>query len=388
MPYEASQETPAPDQPAAHEPPPAKKRQFARRRRHLFTLLGGAIAVVAVLWLAYWLLIGSRHVSTDDAYVDADTAQVTAQVEGPITGDPVSETQFVHQGDVVATIDPADFRIAVDRAQAQLGQAERRVEGYYANAAAAEAQTNARVSDVGRAQAQLVSARADFARADAEYRRRQAMAGTGAVSIDELTEAKNRLQTTQAAVNAADAGLKQAQANVTVAGAQHKAAVVLVQNADLNSNPEVAAARAQLDQAELDLKRSVVRSPVDGIVTQKTIEIGQRVKAGAQLMSIVPIQTAYVNANFKEVQLRKVHVGSAVVLTSDLYGGHVKFHGKVVGVAGGSGSAFALIPAQNATGNWIKVVQRVPVRIALDARELKDHPLRVGLSMKAVVDAS
>jgi membrane fusion protein (multidrug efflux system) len=175
---------------------------------------------------------------------------------------------------------------------------------------------------------------------------------------------------------------------VTAAGAQREVAAVLVQGADVQANPEVAAAQAQLNQAKLDLERSVVRAPMDGIITRKVVEVGQRVQAGSQLMQIVPIQAAYVDANFKEVQLRKIRVGSEVTLTSDLYGNRVKYHGKVVGVGGGSGSAFSLIPAQNATGNWIKVVQRVPVRIALDPQELKANPLRVGLSMKAVVDAS
>jgi membrane fusion protein (multidrug efflux system) len=377
MPYEDSS-----------EPPATKGAALAGRRRRLFTLLGAVILTAAVLWLGYWLLIGSRRVSTDDAYVNADTAQVTALVGGPITGDPVSETQFVHKGDVVAVIDPADFHLAVERARAQLGQAERRVKGFYANVQAAVAQKDARTADVAHAQALLVSARADLARADAEYERRHGLAGTGAVSADELTDAMNRRDTAQAAVTAATAAVGQARANVTVAGAQHQAAAVLVDGADLSSNPEVAAARSQLNQDLLDLSRTVVRAPVDGIVTKKTIEIGQRVQVGAQLMNIVPIQSAYVDANFKEVQLRRIRVGAPVVLTSDLYGRGVRFHGTVVGLAGGSGSAFALIPAQNATGNWIKVVQRVPVRIALDPKELQQHPLRVGLSMKAVVDVS
>jgi membrane fusion protein (multidrug efflux system) len=358
----------------------------ARRRKRLFTLLAAVIVVIAVLWFFYWLLIGSARIFTDDAYVQADTAQVTALVAGPIVAAPAGETQFVRKGEVVAVIDPADYRLAEARAQAQLGQAERKVQGYYANEDVAAAQSEARSSDLSRSQAQLASARSDLVRAEAEYARRRSLAGTGAVSADELTEAQNHRQTAQAAVTAAEAALGQARANVSAAGAQRQAARVLVQGADLTTNPEVAAARAQLNQAQLDLQRTVVRAPVDGIIAKKIIEIGQRVPAGAELMTVVPIQTAYVDANFKEVQLRKLHVGSPVVLTSDLYGGGVKFHGKVVGVAGGSGAAFALIPAQNATGNWIKVVQRVPVRISLDPKELEKHPLRVGLSMKATVD--
>jgi membrane fusion protein (multidrug efflux system) len=373
---------------ASTDTPPFKADESARRRKRLFTILGAVILAAGVLWLAYWLLIASRRVTTDDAYVQADTAQVTALVNGPVIAAPAGETQYVHKGDVVVMIDPTDFRLAVERARAQLGQAERRVAGFYANEQAAAAQTEARSSDVVHADAQLTSARSDLVRAESEYSRRQGLAGTGAVSADELTEAKNRLQTAQAAVTAAEAAVKQARANVAVAGAQREAAAVLVRGSDAQSNPEVAAARAQLDQAQLDLERSVVRAPVDGIITKKSIEIGRRVEAGTALMNIVPVQSAYVDANFKEVQLRKIRVGSPVTLTSDVYGGGVKFHGRVIGVAGGSGSAFALIPAQNATGNWIKVVQRVPVRINLDPKELQQHPLRVGVSMKAVVDAS
>jgi membrane fusion protein (multidrug efflux system) len=369
------------------DPPAPKAASLARRRKRLFALLAMAILAIALLWFLYWLLIGSTRVFTDDAYVQADTAQVTALVAGPIVAAPAGETQFVRKGEVVAVIDPADYQLAQARAEAQLGQAERKVQGYYANEDLAAAQSQARSSDLDRSQAQLASARSDLVRAEAEYARRKSLAGTGAVSADELTEAQNHRQTAQAAVTAAEAALGQARANITAAGAQRQAARVLVQGADLKTNPEVAAARAQLNQAQLDLQRTIVRAPVDGIVAKKIIEIGQRVPAGAELMTVVPIQTAYVDANFKEVQLRKIQVGSRVVLTSDLYGGGVKFHGKVVGVAGGSGAAFALIPAQNATGNWIKVVQRVPVRISLDPKELERHPLRVGLSMKATVAA-
>jgi membrane fusion protein (multidrug efflux system) len=359
----------------------------AAKRKRLFAVLGGAVLAIGLVWFLYWLLIGSRRVTTDDAYVGADTAQVTALIAGPVIQIPARETQLVRKGDVLAVIEPSDYSLAVARAEAQLGQAQRRVEQYYANDQAMAAQTAARTSDVARAEAQLASTRSDLARAEAEYARRHSLAGTGAVSADELTQAENSRQTAQAAVSAAKSALEQARANVQVAGAQRQAATVLIRGSDLQSNPEVAAARAQLNQARLDLERTTVRSPVDGIVTKKTIQIGQRVQAGTVLMNIVPVQSAFVDANFKEVQLRKIHVGSSVTLTSDVYGGAVKYHGKVVGVGGGSGSAFSLIPAQNATGNWIKVVQRVPVRITLDSQELAQHPLRVGVSMKAVVKA-
>jgi len=352
----------------------AAERAVAKgRRKRLFTILGLVILGSALLYLLYWFLIGSRSVSTDDAYVQAEVAQVTALVSGAVIKVPVTETQMVQKGQVLAVIDPADFQLAVDRARAELGQSERRVKGYYANDRALAAQTAAKTTDIARAQA-------DLARAQTEYGRRKSLAGSGAVSGDELTVAENQLQT-------ARAGLAQARANAVAASEQRRVAEVLIEGSDVRNNPEVAVARAHLAQAELDLARTVIRAPVTGLVAKKSIQVGQRVQAGAQMMSVVPVQKAYVDANFKEVQLRHIEVGAPATLTADIYGRGVKFHGKVVGVAGGSGAAFALIPAQNATGNWIKVVQRVPVRISLDPRELEKHPLRVGLSMNVDVEA-
>jgi membrane fusion protein (multidrug efflux system) len=285
---------------------------------------------------------------------------------------PIHETQPVKQGQVLAVIDPADYRLAVDRARADLDQAERRVRQYFANDRALAAQTDARSSDIAAAQAEL-------RRAQVEYGRRKGLADARAISGDELTAAETTLSTARAA-------LAQARANAVAASEQQRAANVLVAGSDVASNPEVAAARTRLAQAELDLARTVIRAPTDGVVTRNTVEVGQRVQPGAPLMTVVPIQLAYVDANFKESQLRKVRIGQPVTLTSDLYGSDVKFHGRIVGFSGGTGSAFAVIPAQNATGNWIKVVQRVPVRIALDPKELAERPLRVGLSMTADID--
>ena len=352
-------------------PPPAAKPNNGRRRQ-LFTILAVVVLAIAAIWFTYYLLVGSRHVKTDDAYVQASTAQVTALVSGALVSVPVNETQAVKAGQVLAVIEPADYRLALDNARAALDQAERRVRQYFATDRAASAQITARNADIAKAESEL-------RRADVDYNRRKALASAGAVSGDEMTAAETARASAQAA-------LAQAKANAVAAGAQQQATNVLVAGSDVASNPEVAAARAKVAQAQLDLDRTVVRAPVDGVVTRSTIEIGQKVATGAPLMSIVPVQKAYVDANFKEVQLRKVRIGQPVELTSDLWGDKVKFHGHIVGFSGGTGSAFAVIPAQNATGNWIKVVQRVPVRIELDPRELAQHPLRVGLSMKADID--
>jgi membrane fusion protein (multidrug efflux system) len=350
---------------------PAARKNGLRRRRLLLTL-AAVVLVGGLAWWFYWLLVGSRHVETNNAYVQASTATVTALVSGPLISVPVNETQPVSKGQVLAVIDPADQQLAVDTARADLDQAERKVRQYFANDRALVAQTDARRSDVGRAEAEL-------RRAEVEYARRKGLAAAGAVSGDELTAAETILASARAT-------LAQARANTVAATEQQRAANVLVAGSGVASNPEVKAAHARLAQAELDLARTVVRAPTAGVVTNSNIEIGQRVQPGTVLMTIVPVQRAYVDANFKEGQLRKVRIGQPVTLTSDLYGGGVKFKGKVVGFSGGTGSAFAVIPAQNATGNWIKVVQRVPVRISLDARQLAKHPLRVGMSMMADID--
>jgi membrane fusion protein (multidrug efflux system) len=372
----------------AAPPPPAATRPPQSNRRRLFALLGVVVAVVAVLVFLDWLLIGSHHVGTDDAYVNADVADVTPLVSGPIIADPATDTMPVKRGDVLVVIDPTDFKLALAADEAALGQAQRRVQGYFASRDADAAMTDAKSADVDHARAQLTSAQADLARARTDLSRRQALAADGAVSGDEITTAENRFRETDSAVAAAQAALAEAQANRMSAAGQARVADALVAGADVTNNPEVAAAEAKVDQARLDLARTVIRAPIDGVVAKNIVEVGQRVESGAQLMTVVPIQAVYVDANFKEGQLRRMRIGQPVVLTSDLYGSGVKFHGRIAGLAGGTGSAFAVIPAQNATGNWIKVVQRLPVRIALDPDELKRHPLRVGLSMTADIDTS
>ena len=357
-------------------------------RTRLFTILGVVVLLAAIAYGAYWLLVASHHVKTDDAYVQADTASVTALVAGPVTAAPATDTQVVKTGDVLVQIDQTDYKLALAQAQAQLGQAERQVRGDFATAAAQAANATARSADIAAAQAKVESANADLARARTDLARRQALAPQGAVSGDELTTAQNKFEEAKAAAASAQAALVQSQANRSAAIGQANAASAVVAGAGVEDNPSVAVARARVDQAQLDLDRTTIRAPVDGVVAKNMVEVGQRVSAGAQLMTVVPIQAAYVNANFKEGQLRKVRPGQSVILTSDLYGKGVKFHGKIVGVSGGTGSAFAVIPAQNATGNWIKVVQRLPVRVELDPKELKAHPLRVGLSMDVDIDTS
>lgn len=296
------------------------------RRKKGFILLGCAIVACAIAWGMYWFFWGSYFVETDNAYTAVEVVQVTPSTGGTIQEVKVVDTQHVKAGDILVVIDEVDARLALAQAKA----------------------------DAEHAVAQLAMAESDYARAKIDLKRRRALVRDGSVSGDELTRAQNAYTSGKASVQAAKAAVEQA--------------------------------RARLRQAEVDLGRTVVRSPVDGVVAKRSAQVGQRVQAGDVLLSVVPLQEMHVDANFKEGQLERVHIGQKAKLRADLYGRSVVYNGVVEGLSGGTGSAFAIIPAQNATGNWIKVVQRLPVRIRLDPKELKDNPLSVGLSMTVIID--
>jgi|SRR5579871_927129 len=309
---------------SAAEPPVVKPRK--KQRAVLFSLLGLTVAAAGTAGFEYWKHVGSRFVSTDDAYTAAEVAQVGSEIEGSVMQVNVVDSQSVKRGDILVMIDDTDAQLALRQAQA----------------------------DLARAQAQVIAAISDVERTGIDLTRREALVASGSVSGDELTNARNRSSSARATLDAARA--------------------------------QVALARARVDKAEVDLGRTVIRAPIDGVIARRQVQLGQRVQPSTPLLSVVPVDQMYVNANFKEVQLAKVRAGQSVELKCDLYHGKVVYHGVVEGFDGGTGAAFALIPAQNATGNWIKVVQRLPVRIRLNADELAAHPLRVGLSMDAKVD--
>jgi len=356
------------------------------RRKRLFILLGLVVLKAGIGYGVYEYAHVSHFVTTDNAYTAAETAQVTPSIGGIVSEVRVTDTQAVKQGDIVVMLDDTDARLALDQAEAELGRAVRRVRGYVANDQSLAAQIAARASDEKRAAAQLESATADFERAQVDLSRREALASSGSVSGDELTRARNAFQTAVANMTAAQAQVTQARANYNAAIGSREANAVLIANATEQTNPEVALARAKRDQARVNLERTVIRAPVDGLVARRSVQVGQQVQAGAALLSVVPLSQVHVDANFKEGQLDKVRIGQPVEVHSDLYGKKVKYRGVVSGLSGGTGSTFATIPAQNATGNWIKVVQRVPVRIQLDAEELASRPLQIGLSMTATID--
>ena len=356
------------------------------RRVKMLGILALVLVAGAVIWAIWFFLTQAGRISTDNAYVGADTAQVTPLISAPVAEVRVANTQAVKKGDVLVILDPADARIEVAQAESALAQAEQRYNQSRANVGAAQGRVGTRSSEIEQARARLRDAEATLRRTRIELDRREALISSGAVSGDELTQARTAFQSAQAARELARAGVQSAEAAETAATGELRASAAMVEGTTIGTAPEVRAARARLAQARLNLDRTVIRAPIDGVVTNRQVQVGQRVAAGTPVMVIVPITSAYVDANFKEDQLAKVRPGQPVTLTSDFYGGDVEFHGKVVGFAGGTGAAFALIPAQNATGNWIKVVQRLPVRIALDSKELREHPLRVGLSMEATVD--
>jgi membrane fusion protein (multidrug efflux system) len=359
-----------------------------RQRKRLLVLLACVVLAAGAGYGAYEYLYAARFVSTDNAYTAAETAQVTAAVAGIVRAVPVTDTQAVTRGDVLVMLDDTDARLALAQAEAELARAVRRVRGYVANDESLAAQVASRTNDEQRVAAQLAAAQSDLERAQVDLRRREALADSGSVSGDELTRARNVYETAKASLAGAQATAAQSRANTTAALGAREANAVLIAGATEDTNPEVALARARRDQAQVNLERTVVRAPVDGVVVRRSVQVGQQVQTGAALLSVVPIGTVHVDANFKEVQLDKVRVGQPVALTSDLYGSDIEYHGTVVGLSGGTGAAFATIPAQNATGNWIKVVQRVPVRIEIDPRELQARPLQVGLSMTATIDTA
>jgi membrane fusion protein (multidrug efflux system) len=348
------------DQPTSANPTPAAQPAPANNHtRNRALLILAVVALIAGLaWLAHLLLVGRYYQSTDDAYISSDLVQVTSDVPGTVIAVNVDDTQSVERGQLLARLDPADAQVAINGAEAQLARAVRSVRGLFAQREQLQAQIAQRVSDLKRAQDDLD--------------RRQGLLSDGAVSGEELSHSRD-------AVTVAHAGLDAAREQLNATEAQ-------IQGTTIETHPQVLDAEAAVRNAALALHRTELRAPVSGVVAKRSVQLGQRVAAGSPLMALVPLDDVWVDANFKEVQLRSMRVGQPVKLHADLYGSDVVFHGRLAGVSAGSGSAFALLPAQNASGNWIKIVQRLPVRITLDPQELKAHPLRVGLSMVAEVD--
>jgi len=327
------------------------------RRKGLFAL--GAVVLLSGLdYGGYWFLDGRYFESTDDAYVNGDVVQVTSEVPGTVLALNVDDTQTVKTGQSLLSLDPADARIAEANAEADLARAVRQVRGLFAQGQELRAQIEQRE------QAERT--------ADDDLKRRSGLLVDGAISSEELSHARDAVTTTRANVSAARQQLSQT--------------VAQIDGTTIADHPQVLAAEAAVRNAALALHRTELVSPVTGVIAKRSVQVGERVAAGTPLLAVVPLDDVWVDANFKEGQLERMRAGQPVTVRTDLYGHQVTYHGHLVGIAAGSGSAFALLPAQNASGNWIKIVQRVPVRILLDPNELRAHPLRVGLSTTVRVD--
>jgi membrane fusion protein (multidrug efflux system) len=360
--------------PEANNPPVPAPAVAASKRRPALLAVAGLTILAGLAWGAYWALVLRHHESTDNAYVQAPVVQITPQVGGTVLAILADDTDIVKAGQPLVKLDPADAQLALERAQSQLAQTVREVRTMYATNGTLSANIHLREAEVARMQS-------DVARANEDVNRRQPLVATGAVGGEEMKHAENALAAARSALAGAQSALAAAQEQAVSNQA-------LTEGTSVDNHPPRQRAAAAVREAYLALQRSELPAPVSGQVAKRTVQVGQRIAAGAPLMSIIPLDQVWVEANFKEVQLRQMRIGQPVKLHADIYGSKVEYDGHVVGLGAGTGAAFALLPAQNATGNWIKVVQRVPVRVELDAKQVAEHPLRVGLSMEAEVDVA
>ncbi|WP_176598108.1 MULTISPECIES: HlyD family efflux transporter periplasmic adaptor subunit [Sphingobium] len=330
-----------------------------RARRLGFLLLGAAVLLGGAGYGASLLLAPSTE-ETEDAYVGGNVVAITARQGGTVLALHADNTQAVTRGQTLIELDPAQQDVALAAAQAKLGLAVRDI--------------RATQSAVAEGSAEIAKAHTDLARAQSDYARRKTAAASGAISGEELSHAADAVAAAQATLNLALARRDQSQS--TIAGAS------------VANNPQVLSAVADVRRTAIDRSYMTIKAPVAGVVAQRNVQLGQQVAAGTPLMAVVPLDSLWIDANFRETQLADLRVGQRATIVADVYGGAVTYHGRLLGLGAGSGSAFSLLPPQNASGNWIKIVQRVPVRIALDPRELRAHPLRIGLSAHVTVDTS
>ncbi len=329
-----------------------------RQRRFWFLILGAVVLIGAIAYGVYWLLYLRYFESTDDAYVAGNVVTITSKENATVLALHADNTQTVKQGQLLVEMDPAVATVNLQATEANLARVVRTVRAQFSRTDASDAELN--------------QARVNLAQARGDYERRQKAFSTESVSAEELAHARDAVAAAQAAVRTAEGSLHQSRATI--------------EGADVAHNPDVLAAEAQLRAAAIVYGHMRIIAPLDGVIAQRTVQAGQQVAAGTPLMAVVPLSSVWIDANFKEVQLARMRVGQPVTVKADIYGGGVTYHGHIEGLGAGSGSAFALLPPQNASGNWIKIVQRVPVRVALDADDLRDHPLRVGLSVTVDAD--
>jgi membrane fusion protein (multidrug efflux system) len=343
-------------------------------RKVLLTGVLILVLLVGIAWFAYWYLVGRNYQSTDDAYVAGNVIQITPQVSGTVVEINADDTDFVPQGKVLIRLDPTDADFALKQAEAELGQAVRQARTLYAN-------DEVLIANINQRKAELAQMKTDASNAQEDLQRRESVVASGAVSKEELQHAQTALTNALSAKSAAESSLASMQQQLLSSRAQ-------TDGTSVDTHPSVQAAAARVREAYLARVRCDITAPAAGQIAKRGVQIGQRIQTGAPLMAIVPLDQLWVDANFKEVQLRRMRINQPVDMNADIYGNKVKYSGHVVGLGAGTGAAFSLLPAQNATGNWIKIVQRIPVRVELDKEQLKAHPLRVGLSMQAEINVS
>ena len=327
-----------------------------KRRKALLILLA-VVVIAAIVWTIYYFSVLRWHEDTDDAYVQGNVVSITPQTIGTVVSIGADDGMKVVAGQVLVQLDPNDAKVAYEQSVANLASTVRQVRGLY--------------SAVDAGQADMAARQVAVQQARADVKRRQGLVASGAVSAEELAHARDLLASAEATLSSSRGQLSRNRA--------------LVDATTVADQPQVQAAAGQLRQAYLNLQRAAIVAPVSGYVGKRTVQLGQRVQPGTTLMTIVPLEQVWVDANFKETQLHKMRIGQPVELHSDLYGSDVAYKGRIASLGLGTGSAFALLPAQNASGNWIKIVQRVPVRIELDPKQVIEHPLRLGLSMSVDV---
>lgn len=330
----------------------------SRNRRVGLYALGAVVLLVGIGYFLYWFLDARFYESTDDAYVNGDVVQITSEVPGTVLALHIDDTQTVKAGQPLLELDPADAQIAEANAEADLARAVRQVRGLF--------------HQEDELRAQIEQRQQTLRTAESDLKRRSDLLGDGAISAEELAHARDTVTTARAGLAAAQDQLGQTTAQI--------------EGTRIATHPQVLAAATAVRNAALALHRTQLIASVSGVVAKRSVQVGQRVAAGTPLLAVVPLDDVWIDANFKEGQLARMRPGQAVIVHADVYGGGVDYHGHLAGIAAGSGNAFALLPAQNASGNWIKIVQRVPVRVLLDSVDLKSHPLRVGLSAAVRVD--
>ncbi|MFB0710140.1 efflux RND transporter periplasmic adaptor subunit [Buttiauxella noackiae] len=340
------------------ETTPEEHVQRSSKRKRNFIILILIIVLAAAGCLAWYLLYARYYESTDDAYVNGNQVALTPQIGGTVTQVTADEGDFVEKGQPLVLLDPSDTKIALQQAEANLANTVRQVRGLYSTADNYRAQVAAK-------QVALQTAQNDYAR-------RQKIFSTGAIAAEDLSHYRDAVSSAQSDLAAAQQALR--------------TNLAMVDDTVIDSHPEIKTAVATLRQRYLDNARTTIVAPVSGYVAKRAVQLGMRVTSGTTLLAIVPLNEVWVDANFKESQMSTMRLGQKVTLNADLYGDDVEYHGTIESLGIGTGSAFSLLPAQNASGNWIKIVQRLPVRITLDPHDMQKHPLRVGLSMNARVD--